>query len=82
MSEQTQRLLKIKNLTESEGGQEFFHYSTLMILQGFSLDGLLSGIEHGHVYIDFDARTGHNHGTKFRLRQNQLPLLYSQRIEI
>ena len=68
--------------TKSEGGQEFFHYSTIMILQGFSLDGLLSGIEHGHVYIDFDARTGHNHGTKFRLRQNQLPLLYSQRIEI
>ena len=25
---------------------------------------------------DFDARTGHNHGTKFRLRQDCLPELY------
>jgi len=53
-----------------------------MILQGFSLNGLLSGIEQGYVYVDFDARTGHNHGTKFRLRQNQFPLLYSQKTEI
>jgi hypothetical protein len=28
------------------------------------------------VLVDFDARTGHNHGTKFRLRQNFLPRLY------
>ena len=25
-------------------------------------------IEAGGIYVDFDARTGHNHGTKFRLR--------------
>ena len=65
-----------------EEGQEFFRYSNVMILQGFNINGLLSGIEQGYVYLDFDARTGHNHGTKFRLRQNQFPLLYSQRTEI
>jgi len=65
-----------------ESGQEFFRYSNIMILQGFSIDGLLSGIEQGYVYIDFDARTGHNHGTKFRLRRDKLPLLYSQRTEV
>ncbi len=65
-----------------EGGKEFFRYSNIMILQGFSLNGLLTGIEQGYVYVDFDARTGHNHGTKFRLRQNQFPSLYSQSTEI
>ena len=68
--------------TKREGGQEFFHYSNILILQGFSINGLLSGIERGYVYVDFEARTGHNHGTKFRLRQNQFPLLYSKRTEI
>lgn len=61
-----------------EGDKEFFKYSKVTMLQGIDIDGLLSGLEQGYVYIDFDARTGHNHGTKFRLRQNMLPLLYSQ----
>ena len=26
--------------------------------------------------VDFDARTGHNHGTKFRLRQGKFAELY------
>ena len=30
----------------------------------------------GNTLEDFDARTGHNHGTKFRMRQNCLPNLY------
>ncbi|MCD6344825.1 MAG: MvaI/BcnI restriction endonuclease family protein [Anaerolineae bacterium] len=59
-------------------GQEFFAYSDILMLQGFNLDGLLSGIEQGYLYIDFDARTGHNHGTKFRLRRNKLPTLYDK----
>ena len=28
--------------------------------------------------VDFDARTGHNHGTKFRMRQNCLPSFYEK----
>jgi len=68
----------IRAKVKREHKQEFYHYSEVMILQGFSIDGLLSGIEQGYVYVDFDARTGHNHGTKFRLRQDRLPLLYSQ----
>jgi len=72
----------IRAETKRENRQEFFHYSNIMILQGFSIDGLLSGIEQGFVYVDFDARTGHNHGTKFRLRPDKLQSLYSQIIEI
>jgi hypothetical protein len=36
----------------------------------------LKGLQEGFVLVDFDARTGHNHGTKFRLKQNRLPDLY------
>jgi hypothetical protein len=57
-------------------GKEFYRYSKVQMLQSFNFDGFLTGIETGHVLIDFDARTGHNHGTKFRLRQNFLPTLY------
>jgi hypothetical protein len=65
-----------------EGKQEFYAYSRMLILQGFSLEGLLTGLENGFVYVDFDARTGHNHGTKFRLRQDNWPALYSSVQEI
>jgi len=30
------------------------------------------------IYIDFDARTGHNHGTKFRMKQGYWSSLYSK----
>jgi hypothetical protein len=38
----------------------------------------LTQIENGNILVDFDARTGHNHGTKFRMRQNCLPELYEK----
>lgn len=66
----------IQAKVKKEDKQEYYWYSDIMMLQGFNLEKLLKGIELGYVYIDFDARTGHNHGTKFRLRQNMLPRLY------
>ncbi len=57
---------------------EYFHYNKIMMLEGFSFDGFLSCLENGNILIDFDARTGHNHGTKFRLRQNHFPDLYKK----
>jgi hypothetical protein len=45
-------------------------------LDEFHFEGLLKAIEEGKAFVDFDARTGHNHGTKFRLRQNCFPMLY------
>jgi hypothetical protein len=60
-----------------EGGLEYFQYEKIMMLQGFSVEKLAEGIEAGFIYVDFDARTGHNHGTKFRLRQDKFPFLYT-----
>ncbi|MCE5209308.1 MAG: MvaI/BcnI family restriction endonuclease [Chloroflexi bacterium] len=63
-------------------GTEYFKYSRILKLTNFSFDGWLNAIEAGCLYVDFDARTGHNHGTKFRLRQNELPRLYASIEEI
>lgn len=38
--------------------------------------------KEGNILIDFDTRTGHNHGTKFRIRQNAIPMLYEKVMHI
>jgi hypothetical protein len=65
-----------------EKGNEFYHYQKILKLSRFSFEKFLQGLREGFVLIDFDARTGHNHGTKFRLRQNRLPDLYEHAEEI
>ncbi len=65
-----------------ENKKEFYHYKNIMILQKLSLDKFISALEKGYIYIDFDARSGHNHGTKFRIRQNKIPFLYEKVTEI
>lgn len=60
-----------------ENGQEWFRFEELYLLSGFRFDAFLKAIEDGDVLIDFDARTRHNHGTKFRLRQGAWPRLYA-----
>jgi hypothetical protein len=60
-----------------EGDREYYKYSKVTMLQRFNFEGFLGALESADLLVDFDARTGHNHGTKFRLRQNCLPDLYS-----
>ncbi len=55
---------------------EYFRYSEIRMLSGFSIDRFIEAIKQGYVYIDFDARTGHNHGTKFRINREKMHLLY------
>ena len=62
--------------TKIEDKHEYFKYEKLLILSGFSFEKFLNCAESGYLYVDFDARTGHNHGTKFRLKQDKLPSLY------
>lgn len=64
--------------TKREGGKECFKYETILMLRKFSIDAFVAGIEQGFVYVDFDARSGHNHGTKFRWRQNRIEDLYKE----
>ena len=67
---------------KKEGGIYFYRYSDIMQLSGFSLDKFLLNITDGNILIDFDARTGHNHGTKFRIKQGAVPFLYENVIYI
>lgn len=74
---------KIKNSfyviadSKVEAGREFFLYKELYILSGFSFEKFIKCIEDGVVLVDFDARTGHNHGTKFRIKQGHWKDLFS-----
>jgi hypothetical protein len=61
-----------------ERKKEYYHYTKVIMLQKFSFEGFLKALEQGKILVDFDARTGHNHGTKFRMRQDCLPILYEK----
>lgn len=61
-----------------ENEQEYFKYEKILMLSGFSKTKFISAIKKGDILIDFDARTGHNHGTKFRFRNNRLPELFDR----
>ena len=61
-------------------GKHHFHYQDIFMLKALDKNHFIDAIEHGDIYIDFDARTGHNHGTKFRLRNNALINLYEEAV--
>lgn len=63
---------------KTERKKEYYHYIKVMMLQKFKFDGFLKALEEGKILVDFDARTGHNHGTKFRMRRDSLPMLYKK----
>ena len=62
--------------------KEYYHYSKVLMLQKFNFKGFLDQLDAGNILVDFDARTRHNHGSKFRMRQNCLPELYEKVTEI
>ncbi len=68
----------VKASRKKDGGIEYFHYNEILILKTLSQNNFISAIEAGHIYVDFDARTGHNHGTKFRIKQSVIPTLYEE----
>jgi hypothetical protein len=80
--------LKIKNTFlvlcqhKYEGNHEYFEFDELYELTELSKDKFLDCIRNGIIAIDFDARTGHNHGTKFRIRRSNLTKLYDSVREI
>lgn len=61
--------------------QLYFRYLDIMMLSGFSLEKFINAIKDGQILVDFDARTGHNHGTKFRIRPKAIPQLYEKVIQ-
>ena len=68
----------IKSDVKKIDGKEYYYYREIYMLETFDFDKFIDAIANGTILIDFDARTGHNHGTKFRMRQDRLPELYKK----
>mgnify|MGYP002767239436 FL=1 len=85
-----QRILdtKIANLLyisvdrKNEGGVEYFKYKSFEAYMKPTLERFLRLVEDGSIYVDFDARTGHNHGTKIRIKPSRKIDLYDIHIEV
>lgn len=54
----------------------YVRYNDIMMLSGFKIEKFIEAIKNKQLLIDFDARTGHNHGTKFRIKPDAIPYLY------
>ena len=65
-----------------EGGIQYYHYNNVLMLKKVDKSKFIKAIEQGIIYIDFDARTGHNHGTKFRIKKKDIPMLYAEAIRV
>ena len=66
----------VKHEGKGRNRKEYFLYNYVLKLSNFNQERFIQAIRDGKIYIDFDARTGHNHGTKFRIRYGDIPGLY------
>lgn len=57
---------------------QHFRYTEAYILEDVDVRSFMKGIKNGDVKIEFDARTGHNHGTKMRMSEDDIPDVYSK----
>ena len=75
-------LMYVKAETRYISGNEYFKYNEIEAYVDPTLEKFLNLVESGEIYVDFDARTGHNHGTKFRIRPAAKKELYQQHIVV
>lgn len=68
----------VKREGKGKNRKEYFLYNYVLKLSTFDQNKFIQAIRDGKIYIDFDARTGHNHGTKFRIRYSDIPSLYQK----
>lgn len=73
-------MMYVKAETKKISGEEYFKYNEIEAYIDPTLDKFLTLVKTGVIYIDFDARTGHNHGTKFRIKPAAKTDLYQQHI--
>lgn len=75
-------LMYIKASTKKINNEDYFKYEQIEIYIQPSLNKFLSLLSKGAIFVDFDARTGHNHGTKFRIKPDKKIDLYENHIII
>lgn len=75
------KFIYAKAESRGKGLHEQFLFSEAYEVSGFSYESFISLLEEGKIYIDLrigqfpDGRT-HDHGTGFRIRENDQPLLF------
>lgn len=75
-------LMYVRAETKRLGAVERFKYNEFEAYVEPTLDRFLELLERGDIFVDFDARTGHNHGTKFRIKQSAKTDLYERHIRV
>lgn len=63
-------------------GANQFYYDEAFILTGLKHKKLVELFNSGGLYLDFDARTRHNHGTKVRIKRSDLADLFEKSVVI
>ena len=56
-------------------GTEYFRYSQFFMLENFQREKFIDAIARGDILVDFDARTGHNHGNQVPAKTEQVRYL-------
>lgn len=65
-------IIYIHAKSRKSNSYEEFRYDEATLYENIDFERFKEGLKTGEVLVDFDARTGHNHGTKFRIRQGTL----------
>jgi hypothetical protein len=75
------KLVYVKAESRGVGSDEEFRFIEAYELSGFDYDSMIALLEKGKIYIDLrigqypDGRT-HDHGTGFRIKEADQPLLF------
>lgn len=73
--------------SRGNGASEEFRYVEAYEVSGFDYNAMIELLEKGKIYVDLrigqypDGRT-HDHGTGFRIKENDQPLLFQVRNRI
>ncbi len=79
------KFVYVKALSRGEGASEEFCFVEAYEVSGFDYDAFVSLLEEGKIYVDLrigqyhhgrNAGKTHDHGTGFRIRESDQPLLF------
>ena len=76
-------ICKTKTITNDDGIKiKHYRYDEAYLLSDFNHNNMGNVFDSGELYIDFDARTRHNHGTKLRIKSKSVQKLFNNSIQI
>ena len=76
LQDKLQNVVFVEVSSRRNNGIRQHRYERAWIFGECNLDCFLDLVNSGDILVDFDLRTGHNHGTKFRIRSNRLSELF------